>query len=206
MSKINYEFDSTEERYFYDWLIELYDLDMIDWIYNNKKTYRIVDEIKAYRTIEMKTKSKIQSFVLTKKRDYTPDFIFKFNKKARGLLYYDQYEGYGKRPYFYCNNNRGIIYLDIKGEFAGKLNSSATFPDRQSLMGSRFNVYVQKVIPFAKKVHKMTLFKSTFTPQKMINEQVYSKTTMNRKTGKIKWKKGDSKIKYKVTKIKEFIC
>tara|TARA_R100000951_G_scaffold67823_2_gene57284 strand:- start:401 stop:1021 length:621 start_codon:yes stop_codon:yes gene_type:complete len=206
MSKINYGFDSTEERYFYYWLVELYEIGMIDWIYSKRKTYRIVDEVKASRIIKMKTKSKTKSFILTKKRDYTPDFIFKFNDKAKGLLYYDKEEGYENRPYFYCNNNRGIIYLDIKGEFAGKLTSSITFPDRQSLMGHRFNIYVQKVIPFAKKVSKTTLFKSTFTPQKMIDEQVYSKTTVNRKTNKIKWRKGDSKIKYKVTKIKEFLC
>jgi len=156
MNKINYGFDSTEERYFYDWLIELYNAGMIDWIYSERKTYRIVDEVRANRLVQLKTKSKIQSFVLTKKRDYTPDFIFKFNEKALGLFYYDQHSGYKNRPYFYCNNNRGIIYLDIKGEFAGKLNSSATFPDRQSLMGTRFNIYVQKVIPFAKKVNKTT--------------------------------------------------
>ena len=205
MNKIDYEFESKEEEYFYDWLVELYNVGLIDWIYNERKTYRIVNEVKVSKCIELKTKNKDVEFILTKKRDYTPDFIFKFNDKALGLSYYDQFKGYENRPYFYCNNNRGIIYVDVKGEFAGKLNSAKTFPDRQSIMCDKFNIYVQKVIPFAKKVNKTTLFKSTFTPQTMIDTEVYSKTTRDRKTGKIKWNKGDSKIKYKVTKLKEYV-
>jgi len=205
-SKINFNFDSDEERYFYDWLVELYDQGYIDWIWSEKKTYLITNEVRSARVAQLKTKQKKERFILTKKRNYTPDFIFKFNKKAYKKLYHDKKGGYEGRPFFYCNNNRGVIYIDVKGAFGRGLTSSATFPDRQSLMCQRFNIYVQKVIPYATKPKKETLFLKTFTPRSMIVESVYKKTTLDRKTGKVKWTKGDSKLKYKVTTVKQFLC
>lgn len=205
-SKINFDFDSNEEKYFYDWLIELYDLGYIDWIWAEKKTYLITNEVRSARVVQLKTKQRIEEFVLTKKRSYTPDFIFKFNENAYKFLYHDKEGGYSSRPFFYCNNNRGIIYVDVKGAFGRGLSSSATFPDRQSLMCQRFGIYVQKVIPYANKPKKETLFLKTFTPQSMIADSVYKKTTVDRKTGKVKWNKGDSKLKYKVTPVKRFLC
>jgi hypothetical protein len=205
-SKLNFEFDSDEEKYFYHWLLELHELGYIDWIWDEKKTYLITNEVCSARVTQLKTKQRIEEFILTKKRNYTPDFIFKFNKSAYKKLYHDSKGGYENRPFFYCNNNRGIIYVDVKGAFGKKLTSSITFPDRQSLMCQRFNIYVQKVIPYATKPSKDTLFKSTFTPNVMITDQVYKKTVVDRKTGKVKWKKGDSKLKYKVMTVKDYLC
>lgn len=198
--KINYTFESDEERYFYEWLVELYDLGYIEWIYPDKKTYKIVNNVITTRVIQQKTKEKKELFILTKERKYTPDFIFKFNDKAKALLYHDNTGGYNSRPYFYCNNNRGIIYVDVKGSFGGKLNSSITFPDRQSIMCDRFNIYVQKVIPYANKPNKQTLFRDTFTPQILIDTAVYKSTRAG------KWVKGASKLKYNVTKVNEYLC
>jgi len=206
MNKINFDFDSKEEEYFYDWLLELYDLGYIDWIWSEKKTYLITNEVRSARVSQLKTKQKVEEFILTKKRNYTPDFIFKFNQCAYKKLYHDKKGGYESRPFFYCNNNRGIIYVDVKGAFGGNLSSSSTFPDRQSLMCQRFNIYVQKVIPYANKPKKETLFLKTFTPRSMIADSVYKKTIMNRKTNKVKWRKGDSKLKYKVTTVKNYLC
>ena len=200
MNKIQFDFASDEEKYFYQWLLELYNLGYIDWICPYQKSYLITDELRAERVIQMKTKTKVEEFVLTKKRSYTPDFIFKFNKKAYKLLYHDKEDGYSNRPFFYCNNNRGMIYVDVKGSFTKGLSSAITFPDRQSIMGSRFNIYVQKVIPYSSKAEQDTLFKSTFTPQLLIDTEVYAKDR------KGKWKKGDSKLKYKVVKVNNFIC
>ena len=197
MNKINYTFDSDEERYFYDWLIELCNLGYVDWIYSERKTFKLIRDKKVLRL----NKKKYQEFVLTKKREYTPDFIFKFNPKAKYLFYHDKIDGYNQRPFFYCHNNRGIIYLDIKGGFNGN-KSDNIFPDRQSMMMDKFEIYVQKVIPFSlgtAGIKKQTLFKETFTPQTMINDQVYASDRVG------KWRKGDSKLKYKVTKIHDYV-
>ena len=199
-SKIQFDFDSEEERYFYHWLLELYKLGYIDWICPYQKTYKITQEVKAKRLTQLKTKIKIEDFILTKKRSYTPDFIFKFNKNAYKTLYHDKKGGYEGRPFFYCNNNRGLIYIDVKGAFTQGLSSATTFPDRQSIMCDKFGIYVQKVIPYANKPKKDTLFKKTFTPKIMIDTMVYVKDR------KGKWKKGDSKLKYKVTKVNDFLC
>ena len=85
-NKINYTFDSKEEEYFYTWLLELYNTGYIDWIYPNKKTYCVINETLSTRMAKLKTKDKYKLFILTKKREYTPDFIFKFNPKAYKII------------------------------------------------------------------------------------------------------------------------
>ena len=67
--------------------------------------------------LNSKLKINTKLFILTKKREYTPDFIFKFNPKAYKIFYHNKKGGYENRPYYYCNNNRGIIYVDVKGGF-----------------------------------------------------------------------------------------
>ena len=66
-NKINYIFDSKEEEYFYTWLLELYNIGYIDWIYPNKKTYRVINETLSTRMAKLKTKGKYKLFILTKK-------------------------------------------------------------------------------------------------------------------------------------------
>ena len=191
MNNLSYNFDSKEEEYFYYWLEELKNQGYIEWIFPHQKTYVVMDAVVKHRP---------KSFNLTRERKYTPDFIFKFNNKARGIFYYDEEEGYKNRPFLFCNNNRGIIYVDIKGSFTRNLSSSVTFPDRQSIMLNRYNIYVQKTIPYdVTNRKKNTLFAKTFTPDVMIKREVYKKTIKN------KWNKGDSKLKYKVTKLDKFI-
>lgn len=191
-----YQFDSDEEKYFYAWLLECKQYGLVDWIYDKRKTYQVCCEV-----IKSRMNKKSESFILTKKREYTPDFIFKFNQSARGKLYHDSSFGYVNRPYFYCNNNRGIIYVDVKGGFNGR-KSDMIFPDRQSLMSDRFNIYVQKVIPFilgSKNKDKSSLFVRTFTPQSMLDESIYTTSKVG------KWNKGESKLKFKVTKIEDYV-
>ena len=115
MNKIDFEFASDEEKYFYDWLCELYDQGYINWVYPKQKSYKITNEVKATRVSKLKTKDKVEQFIMTKKRTYTPDFIFQFNEKAFKKLYHNEKGGYEYRPFFYCNNNRGVIYVDVKG-------------------------------------------------------------------------------------------
>lgn len=197
-NKLQYTFDSEEEKYFYAWLLECQALGYIDWIYHKKKTYIVCREVKAERL-----NKKLESFTLTKQRTYTPDFIFKFNIKAKNLFYHDKISGYKYRPFFYCNNNRGLIYVDTKGAYNGN-KADMIFPDRQSMMADKFNIYVQKVIPFAlgdKNKNKDTLFNDTFTPASMINNKDYIYSTS--KAGK--WNKGESKLKFKVRKIGDYV-
>lgn len=204
---VNYEFDSNEELYFYHWMTELYIEGYIDWIYIEEKSYLITNEVKAIRKSKLKTKVKEEQFVLSKKRIYTPDFIFKFNKKAYGKFYYDSEGMYERRPYFYCNNHRGLIYVDTKGAFVNKnMSSSYTFPDRQSIMCDRYGIYVQKIVPYANSKSKKTLFSQTFTPNQFSKDNIYLNDRLDKKTGLYKWRKGDSKLKYPVRTLQEYLC
>jgi len=141
MINLNYKFASNEERHFYNWLLELHDKGYVEWIYSEQKTYLVFDKVYGYNP---------KQFTLIKDKYYTPDFIFKFSNKAYNLFYYDEKGGFlkKKKPFFYCNNNRGIMYIDVKGAFTRNLSSSVTFPDRQSQMANRYNIYVQKTIPY----------------------------------------------------------
>ena len=97
----------------------------------------------------------------------------------------------------------GKLNVDTKGAFNGN-KADMIFPDRQSMMADRFNIYVQKVIPFAlgeKNKGKDTLFNMTFTPQNMINNKDYIYSTS--KAGK--WNKGESKLRFKVRTIGNYV-
>jgi hypothetical protein len=194
---------NDEERYFSYWLDELIEAGYVTKKYE-QKSYVLTDEVKATRSWETKKGVKSEEFTLIPEHSYTPDFEFVFSNRAKNLFYHDTYGGYEYRPFFYCRNyfdniNNNSICIDIKGAFVQQFNSAITFPDRQAMLWQRHQIYVQKVIPFDLSGKKKTLFSLTFTPKKVIEELVY-------KTDKPgKWKKGDSKIKWKVKTLEEYV-
>jgi hypothetical protein len=194
---MNRTFDSDEERYFYHWLLELQESGYISEILE-QRTYEVCSDKIVTRRSKTLKKDKSELFILTKKREYTPDFEFNFTEKARGLFFHDVNGGYEKRPFFYIHNPDLLCIVDIKGSFTAQFNSSITFPDRQSMLMKTYNLYVQKVIPYGNKKGQTTLFNSTFTPQVMITEQVY-------KTNGKTWKVGDSKLKWNVLNLDKYV-
>lgn len=182
-------FDSTEEDYFYEWLLELQNNSYIDYIHSNKKSYKLNKVVLA------KAKLKKKQVTLIKQKTYTPDFIIRFTEKARGIFFYDN--GDEKSSLFYCHNNRRLCYIDVKGSFTRNLTSSITFPDRQLLMYTRHNIYVNKVIPIGK--DDKCLFAKTFTPTYVDKLEKY-KVKPKDKTKSV----GDSKLKFPVKTLSQY--
>jgi hypothetical protein len=191
---------NDEERYFSYWLDELIEAGYVTKKYE-QKSYVLTDEVKAIRSWDTKRGPKSEEFTLIPEHSYTPDFEFVFSDKSKNLFYHDQLGGYEYRPFFYCDNwpIPGKCCIDIKGAFVQQFNSAITFPDRQAMLWQRHQIYVQKVIPFDLSGKKKTLFSLTFTPKKVIEELVYKTDKQG------KWKKGDSKIKWKVKTLEEYV-
>ena len=78
--------------------------------------------------------------------------------------------------------------------FAGRTNSTQyTFPLKQKWLYKDYGIYTNKIVPDK-------LFESTFTPKKVIDTEVYKRDIPNRNI-----KMGDTKLKYKITTIKEWL-
>lgn len=197
--KINFKFDSDQERYFYYWLEELYNAGYIDLILADRKSFDLNNPLTINWTKQLKTKNKPMEISLIKTRSYTPDFIFRFTKKAKNIFYFDPDIPTKKRKPFMVLGSDDYIYVDVKGQYTRTYTSSITFGDRQAILWDKYKIFVQIVKPYIRE-GKSCLFEKTFTPRKVLKEQVYLRDNSKRKI-----KKGDSKIKYKVRKLNEFV-
>lgn len=208
-------FDSNEERFMYNWLQELNDYNLIDWIDVNPPSYEINEEVSFEFKKDIQMKTKVKQKIIKKKlllrKVYTPDYIVKFNEKLLNILYVDLTDNknidnldvpfflLGKNNLIYQNNKleKESIIIDVKGEYTRNLNTSITFPDRQAMMYNRYKVYVNKCIPHGR---KDCLFRNTFVPKDIQAELTYVKDLKN-----LKVKAGDSKIKYPIKNIEEWL-
>lgn len=196
---INYELLNNQELYFYYWLEELYKNGYIDYIEKNQQTFDLNDDVVFNWNKQLKTKIKPMSFNLIKQRNYTPDFIFNFTKKAEGIFYFTEETPLSKRLYFPMVNPNNKVLVDTKGEFTRIYTSSITFGDRQAIMWNRHDLYVQIVKAYIRE-GKKCLFQETFTPAKVRYAEVYKRNDKKRKI-----KKGDSKIKYEIRTLNQYI-
>jgi hypothetical protein len=165
---MNYTFDSQEEEYFNEYLIELKENNIIyDYKYHNEKI-KICEKVnKEFLT----TSGKIKSEHLMHDLEYTYDFKIYWNPEESNGIFYknmddDKNVKYSKEKLpFYAKND--ISYIDVKGTFIGKYNNSAiTFPIIQKVLYVLKGIFVQKIIP-------IKLFELTFVPKIL----VYTKKT-----------------------------
>jgi len=194
--KINFKPENQQEEYFYYWLEELYDNGYIDYIEPERLSFNLNDELEINY---LDSKDKLKSKKLIKKRSYTPDFIFIFNDKSENIFFYKENNKSCTFPSI-SDKILNKIYVDTKGEYTKHYSSSITFGDRQVMMWYKHNIFVQIVKPYIREEGKKSLFEETFTPKKVIQKEKYLKDIPNRNI-----KKGDSKIKFKVKTLKEFI-
>lgn len=197
--KINYTPENEQEWYFYYWLEELYDNGYVDYINPERPNFELNDGLKLTWIKKLKTKTKPLSKNLINIRTYTPDFIFMFNTKAKNIFYYTTTEEISSIKEFPLVSCDGFTYVDTKGEYTMHYSSSITFGDRQAIMWDKHKLYVQIVKPYIRE-GKGCLFEKTFTPKKVLKEQVYKQDNKIRKI-----KKGDSKIKYDVKTLDQFV-
>lgn len=193
---LNYSFDSEDEKLFWHWLEELLVLDIIE-VKPDKVTYDLNNSL----DIKLIGKNlKEVSKPLIKVKHYTPDFIFKFKNNEYSYQLNSISIKRFKTPLI--TSEDGWCYVDVKGSYTRNLTSSITFPDRQVMLYQKHNIYVNKVICHNSKdtdTKGSCLFKTTFVPLNFIESSIRKKAGKN---GEIA---GETKIKYKIKNIDNFI-
>ena len=193
-----YTFLNDEELYFSYYLDELKQSGIvIDYQYEEETFELAPDQKFTYtKTTQLKTKVKTENITKSflKPITYTPDFAITFSKNMG--LFCDTTMTKGM-PMFNIgmdiDGNPTKSYVDIKGLFAGKTNSTQyTFPIKQKWMYDKFMIKVDKIVPFR-------LFEQTFTPKKVIELEVYRRDDQKRGINR-----GDTKLKYKIKTIEEW--
>jgi hypothetical protein len=187
------EYKNNEELYFSYYLDELrehkfirgytYELDTFELSEDVEFTYTKTTELKTKTKVETKTKS------LLKPCTYTPDFVITFSDDIKGFC-----STVDTLPIFILSGKDNKGYIDVKGMFAGRTNSTQyTFPLKQKWIYQRHGIYTNKIVPYK-------LFEQTFTPQKVLDAEVYKRDIPKRGI-----KMGDTKLKHKITTIKEWL-
>lgn len=199
---LNYTFDSEDEKLFWHWLEELLVLDLVE-VKPDRQTFTLNEPL----SVKIMTVSKAKKFSLReenkdllKVKTYTPDFIFKFKHPNLSYLVNTSSINQSFTPLF--TSSDGWCYVDVKGAFTRNLSSSVTFPDRQVMLYQKHGIYVNKVICHNSKdtnTKGSCLFKMTFVPDSFIG---FSLRKRNGKNGELI---GESKIKYDVKTIKDFV-
>jgi hypothetical protein len=186
------EYKNDEELYFSYYLDELKENKIIkDYTYE-QETFTLSEDIDFYYTkiTELKTKTKVENKrkSLLKPCTYTPDFVVTFSTTRKGI--WGQPDIFP--PFIVMKGKKG--YVDVKGMFAGRTNSTQyTFPLKQKWLYKDYGIYTNKIVPY-------TLFEETFTPQKVIDTEVYKRDIPSRDI-----KGGDTKLKFKIKTIKEWL-
>lgn len=157
---MEYEFKSEEEKYFADWLDELKQADFVEsWAYE-PETFTLAEAIEFPCQKQMKTKVKEETFPAMKPVEYTYDFKIDWKLKAAKILFWVPATPYFKKSDIIFFNDAGFTsYIDIKGMFKGKNNTSAyTAPIKIKWLYQKHGIYVQII-------KAMDLFKKTFYPK-----------------------------------------
>jgi len=146
----NVEVDSSEEWYFYSWLIECKKLGIVLEYEYQPKEFLLTEKFKyvpAFGNPKKKEKHLLADHV------YTADFRIVFNK-----LYGEKLSEYFKIPIEAIDaNGNAVVFVDVKGgfnRFAGDRNLSI----HQKMMWDKYKIYVQKIVP-------EDLFKKLGTPE-----------------------------------------
>ena len=203
-------FASKEEEWFNEYVQELVAEGYIEYFTYQPDSIELAPEASVHARTATKSGRVDESIVLAKKVSYTPDWKIYWSNKAFGMFFWEQDGVYPKHfyPYrkanhdafipFYAENNVSVI--DVKGEFIGRSNTSAiTFPILQKWLLSK-GIYVQKVVV---SLGEKGLFNRTFTPVKIIHDEVYKNDY--KKNGNIVAKAGESKLKYKPIILEQYV-
>lgn len=210
-SNQNYEFKSKSELYFSYYLEQLQEEGFIDkWLYEDF-TLLLTDKYERYYLKELKVKTVRGSEFLLHPSSITADFTIIWNIKAENIFYSNPHKPvksvsmipfrlYSK----FVNVGNLISYIETKQANTFRANTSdISFPYKQKFAQDKHGVYIQKVVSFNLNLKPICLFFSTFTPNKVVEEEVYRKTV--KKNGKIIHKPGESKIKYPIRTLNEFL-
>jgi len=184
-------FDSAEEYYFNEWLLELKTALIIIDIAYQPETIELLPKVNFLKPIKKKTKTKIVKRQLLAAHSYTPDFLIQWNWRNKKVNLFtvkiEEFTPKIMKSKFLVNEAYQSV-IDVKGTF-GKYQDTIRFSLEQKLLWYRYKIYVQKIIPFSTRKIK-GLFENTFTPK------AYLFTTKTKKQRRISWE---------VRTLKEFL-
>lgn len=203
------DYDSKEEYLFSLYISELIEHGWVDEAKYHPDSICLSEEQKGFAFVRGKKGNDMVIIPLLRAHSYQADWLIKWNDKAHGIFYWVNGGVYDKNffPYSkkYAQNfipfkaslydsKKAYSIVDIKGEMIGRNNTSAiTFPLNQKIAYEK-GFFIQKVVV---SLSEKGIFARTFTPRRVIVEEVYK---VNGKT----FKAGDSKLKYKATLIEKF--
>ena len=193
---MEYKYKNDEEKYFSYYLDELLDKGLITHFSYEEETFTLAEDVRFHYTkkTQLKTKLKIENKEksLLKPITYTPDFIITGlnpNGYPFSSLTLEK-----NIPIFLLSGDEVRTYVDVKGTFAGRTNSTQyTFPIKQKWMYQKYGIYTNKIIPYK-------LFEQTFTPKKVMEAEVYKRDIPKRGI-----KMGDTKLKYELKTIEQWM-
>jgi len=198
-------FKSFIELYFAYYLQELQDSGYIkEWAYE-KLCFILTEPYSRQYKKQLKSKVKTEEEFLLSKSSIQEDFYIEWDKKAENIFYLNPNipikKPVKKIPFRLSTkdvSNKLITLVETKGFNSSAVSSNTSFPYKQKFLLYKEGLYIQKVYPFSYKKSKKTLFRDTFMPDRVLQSETYINTT-------VYGKKGDSKIKYPVKTLSEFI-
>lgn len=160
------EFDSDEEMYFSAYLEELKELGVALFVKHHPKPLVLSNRVTAVKKSVNRRKELYEKEVfLMHPHSYEYDFLVELNPKYEGR-YFCTLDSYDKNIPVVANlRNNGKIYwlVEVKPSFEADRGSNTRFPLNQKWVYSRYNLYVQKVIPEEGKAEGF--FSKTFFPK-----------------------------------------
>jgi len=195
--------DSREEEWFSWYLEELEQAGYLRWCMYQPTSFELSSPATLLGLSEQRTTKEV-TVHLFKDHKYTADWRIEWNENAEGLFYWQTGRRYKGRFHSFSDKTRaeyipflvynGMTYVDVKGGFIGRNNTSAvTFPLNQKWVYDKFDQIVQKVV-----ISDDTkgLFYRTFTPKKVLESHVY-KTDRSAPAG-------SSKLKYEPITLEQY--
>lgn len=166
------EFDSDEERYFEWYLEELHGYGIVLGYVYQPDSFELFTGVRYKKEHKKVLKTKTNEWVaehsLLNPHVYTPDYKIIWDRIALKLFVNIIGERVKEDKPFWghldSSNSDLFTYLDVKGGFVGRNNSSAVlFPNNQKWVYEKYKIFVQKIVVSNK---KESIFKKTFTPAK----------------------------------------
>lgn len=206
-----YGLNATYEEYVvFLYLDELKDKGYIKEMIFQPESFNLFEGLpkKFYKLKELKTKFKKQyskKQYLINPHVYTTDFKIYWYPRAIANDVTDCVDDDELRntiPFIYnfSAEQGAVSYLEVKPGF-DQNNMTRMFTNHiQPLVWDRYNVYVQLIKP-------MDLFKSTFIPEKIIDNFFYKKDAFTGKgvNRRLKARKGDKKYSWEYNMLKDYL-
>jgi len=152
---------SDEEWRMVRWLQECVRYYLVeDWEYE-PEVFTLFDSQHYFEEKKLKTKVKTVEKHLHREETYTPDFRIDPTDLGRRLF---ANAGVFKKAVGAIYPLHCPVWIDVKGSYNPYQNDQQLFSMKQKAMYARHKIWVEKVVPFEKKV-KGSLFINTFAPE-----------------------------------------